>query len=131
MCSTPPTTKKSPLSVAIACAAVCNAAIEEPHKRFTVCAATVCGITLNKAAFRATLKPCSRVWLTQPQITSSTWAGLSSGFRAKRPSITAADKFSARTFLKAPPLQRPMAERAPSTTTMSLACNCMFFSEFS
>ncbi len=120
MCSTPPTTNTSPLPVMIACAAVCSALMEEPHRRLTVCAALVCGIGVISDAMRAMFQPCSRVWFTQPQITSSTSAGSIFGLRASTPVIRLADRVSARTLRYMPPLERPIGVRPKSTITTSL-----------
>ncbi|GAA0638848.1 hypothetical protein GCM10009016_32450 [Halomonas beimenensis] len=78
-------------------AAMCRALIEEPHSRLTVWAGTVRGMPVMIAALRAMFMACSRVWLTQPQMTSSTSAGSRPGLRSNRACMTAADRFSART----------------------------------
>ncbi|CRQ14432.1 Uncharacterised protein [Enterobacter cloacae] len=120
MCSTPPMTNTSPLPVWIAWAAVCSALIDEPHRRLTVCAALVCGIWVISDAMRAMFQPCSRVWLTQPQITSSTSAGSTFGLRSSSLLIRCADMVSARVLRCMPPLERPIGVRPKSTMTTSL-----------
>src|SRR5574344_487163 len=128
MCSTPPTTNTSPLLVWMACTAVCRALMEEPHRRLTVCALLVCGMRVSKEAMRAMFQPCSRVWLTQPQMTSSTSAGLMAALRASRLSIRWADMFSARVLRCMPPLERPIGVRPKSTMTASLGFKLLFYS---
>ncbi len=125
-CSTPPTTNMSPFPVMIACTALCNADMDEPQRRLTVWPGTSCGITDSNAAMRATLTPCSRVWLTQPHRTSSTSAGSSLGLRANRPLISAADMSSARVWRKQPFLDRPIGVRAKSTITASLGFRLIY-----
>src|SRR5690554_2544479 len=101
-------------------AAICSAVMEEPHRRLTVWAGTLRGIPVMIAALRAMFMDCSRVWLTQPQITSSTSLGSSPALRVNSDCITAAERFSARTWRKAPFFALAMAVRTPSTTTISL-----------
>ncbi len=67
---------------------------------------------------RAIFRPCSRVWLTQPQITSST-SLVSNWLRATKARTNSADKLSARTLRNIPFLVLPIAERTPSTMTTS------------
>jgi hypothetical protein len=47
----------------------------EPHWRLTEVPVTVTGKPAIRAAVRAMFMPCSPVCVTQPMITSSTWAG--------------------------------------------------------
>ena len=123
MCSTPPIKYTSPMPVWMARTASCSACIDEPQRRFTVTAGTECGIPASKAALRATLKPCSNVCCTQPQITSSMSLGFSAGLRSKMPRITAADKASARTLRNMPALERPIGVRIQSTITAVFICH--------
>ena len=97
-----------------------SAVIDEPHSRFTVCAPTSLGIGVSSWAKRATLKACSSVCCTQPQITSSISAGSSSGLRRRSAFITSAESVSARTLRNIPPFERPIGVRTASTTTASL-----------
>src|SRR5690554_2299134 len=130
MCSTPPTMNTSPLPVMMAWAAVWMALMAEPHRRLTVWAADSCGIRVSREICRATLKPCSLVWFTQPQITSSTSFGSSLGLRSNSASISAADRVSARTLRKQPFLARPIGVRTQSTTTTSLGLRLIDLSPF-
>ncbi len=125
MCSTPPMTNTSPLLVWMACTAVCKALMDEPQRRLTVWPALVCGIRVISDAMRAMFQPCSRVWFTQPQITSSTSAGSIFGLRASTPSIRCADMVSARVLRCMPPLERPIGVRPKSTMTASLGFRLM------
>src|SRR5690606_23847190 len=75
---------------------------------------------VSSEAMRAMFQPCSRVWLTQPQITSSTSAGSIFELRASTPSISCADMVSARVLRCMPPLERPIGVRPKSTMTTSL-----------
>src|SRR6195952_1166646 len=127
MCSTPPMTNTSPLLLMIAWAAVCNALMDEPHRRLTVCAAEVCGIWVISDAMRAMFQPCSRVWLTQPQITSSTSAGSTLLLRSSNLLIRCADMSSARVLRCMPPLERPIGVRPKSTITTSLGFKLIKF----
>src|SRR5690554_3386755 len=101
--------------------------MDEPHKRLIVCAPLVCGIWVSKDAIRAMFQPCSRVWLTQPQITSSTSAGLIFSLRFNKLLIKCADISSARVLRCMPPLERPIGVRPKSTITASLGFKLMFF----
>src|SRR5512143_3247553 len=103
----------------IAMAALWRAVIDDPQRRFTVWALTSLGIGVRSWAKRATLNACSSVCWTQPQTMSSISAGLTAGLRRRRARITSADRVSARTFRKAPPLERPIGVRTASTTTAS------------
>jgi hypothetical protein len=103
----------------ICAAAVCSACIEEPQRRLTVWPGTVCGSPASSSELRATFMPCSSVWLTQPQITSSTSFMPTAGLRRNSASISPADSASARTLRNMPPFERPMAVRTPSTMTTS------------
>src|SRR5512143_3544851 len=93
--------------------------MDEPQRRFTVCALTSFGIGVRSWANRATLNACSSVCWTQPQTISSISAGFTRGLRRSRALMTSADRVSARTLRKAPPLERPMGVRTASTTTAS------------
>ena len=64
-------------------AAVCSAVIDEPQRRLTVCALTSLGIGVRSCAKRATLKACSSVCCTQPQMMSSISAGIDLGVAAE------------------------------------------------
>ena len=99
--------------------ASCKACIDEPHKRLTVTAPTVFGISVNNCALRAMLKPCSLVCLTLPQIISSINEGSKLGLRTNNCCIKCADKPSARTLRKTPALERPIGVRIQSTMTTS------------
>ena len=94
--------------------------MEEPQSRLTVCAATVRGIPASIAALRAIFMPCSSVWLTQPQITSSVSAIFQAGLRTISAFINSAESFSARTWRYMPFLERPIGVRTASTITASL-----------
>ena len=62
-------------------AAKCTACCDDPHCRSTVVAGTDSGQPAARTALRATLTPCSPIWPTQPQTTSSTLA-------ASRPTLS-------------------------------------------
>ncbi len=126
MCSTPPMTNTSPLPDWMACTAVCRALMEEPHRRLTVWPALVWGIWVISDAMRAMFQPCSRVWFTQPQITSSTSAGSTLGLRSSSLLIRWADMVSARVLRCMPPLERPIGVRPKSTMTASLGFRLIF-----
>ena len=63
----------------IPAAAKCTACCDEPHWRSSVMPTTDSGQPAANTALRATLAACSPVWLTHPQITSSTSAGSIAG----------------------------------------------------
>src|SRR5471030_373861 len=69
---------------------------------------------------RAMFQPCSRVWFTQPQITSSTSFGSTLTLRSSNLLIRCADMSSARVLRCMPPLERPIGVRPKSTITTSL-----------
>ena len=64
-------------------AAVWSAVMDEPQRRFTVCALTSLGMGVRSWAKRATLKACSSVCCTQPQTMSSISAGIDLGVAAE------------------------------------------------
>ena len=119
MCSTPPITNTSPLSVMIAWAALCRACMEEPHRRLTVCAALVRGRPASMEMLRAMFIACSLVWFTQPQITSSVSSMFQLGLRSISAWISSADSFSARTLRNWPLRVLPIGVRTASTMTTS------------
>ena len=100
-------------------AAACSAVMDEPQRRFTVCALTSLGMGVSSCAKRATLKACSSVCCTQPQMMSSISAGTTSGLRRRSALMTSAERFSARTLRNMPPFERPIGVRTASTTTTS------------
>ena len=126
MCSTPPITNTSPCPVMICAAAACSACMDEPHSRFTVWPATWCGRPASSSALRPMFMPCSSVWFTQPQITSSTSFMSAAGLRLNSALISSADSTSARTLRNMPPFERPMAVRTPSMMTTSRGLRLMF-----
>jgi len=75
-------------------------------------------ITPINAAARAIFMPCSPVWVTQPAMTSSTWAG-STPARVTTSRRVSASRSSGRTGLSLPP-RRPIAVRTASTMTASV-----------
>ena len=75
MLSTPAAITMSMLPDITAWAAKCRACWDDPHCRSTVVPGTDSGRDEASTALRATFVACWPTWLTQPMITSSTWAG--------------------------------------------------------
>ena len=75
MLSTPAAITMSMLPDITAWAAKCSACWDDPHCRSTVVPGTDSGRDEASTALRATFVACWPTWLTQPMITSSTWAG--------------------------------------------------------
>ena len=122
--------KTSPWLVMICAAAVCSACIDEPHRRLTVWPPAVFGISANRPILRPMFRPCSRVWLTQPQMMSSTSRG-SKSLRSTKARTNSAEMLSARTWRNIPFLDLPIAERTPSTMTTSFGLKVVILSSFS
>ncbi len=75
MPSTPAAITTSMVPDITACAAKCSACCDEPHCRSTDVPGTLSGSFEAMTALRATLLDCSPACITQPMMTSSTWAG--------------------------------------------------------
>ena len=75
MLSTPAAITMSMVPDITACAAKCSACCDEPHWRSTEVPGTLSGSFEAMMALRAMLLDCSPACITQPMITSSTWAG--------------------------------------------------------
>src|SRR5262245_16683562 len=90
----------------------------EAHSRLTAAAGTVTGKPPASAAFRATLKPCSWTWVTQPSTMSSTDAG-STPLRLTSALITSPARSSGRQRERAPSFL-PIGVRRASRMTASL-----------
>src|SRR5579875_254112 len=73
--STTQATARSYMPLMTLAATKCIACCDDPHWRSTVVAGTVQGSPPATTALRATLQPCSPVWVTQPQTTSSMRSG--------------------------------------------------------
>src|SRR5450759_4022592 len=117
MTSTPPATATSYCPEITPAAAKCAACWEEPHWRSSVVPGTASGQPAASTALRPTLAACSPVWLTTPQITSSTRAG-SIPVRSTSAVSTWAERSTGCQSFSAP-LRFPVGVRTASTITAS------------
>src|SRR5262245_44974478 len=90
----------------------------EEQKRLMVMAPAVVGTPARRAAWRATLLPCSASGIAQPRTTSSTISGFTAGTRASAPWMTAAAMSSGRVSRSDLPAL-PTAVLTLDTTTAS------------
>jgi hypothetical protein len=111
--STPAAITTSIVPDITAWAAKCSACCEEPHWRSIEVPGTLSGSFEAMIALRATLLDCSPTCITQPMITSSTWAG-STLVRSTSSSSTFAARSAGCQPARRPPL-RPPAVRAAAT----------------
>src|SRR5580693_7366517 len=113
--STPAATAMSYAPAMTPWAAKCTACCDEPHWRSTVVPGTDSGQPAASTALRPMLKDCSATCMTQPMITSSTWAG--SSWLRSATALRASDAKSTACQLRSLPLRFPPAVRTASTMT--------------
>src|SRR5713226_2710071 len=110
--STPAETTTSSCPDEIAVAALKFVCMDEPHWRSTVVPHTDSGQPATSGTIRPRFQPCSPIWVTQPNWTSSISAG-SRSCRATRPFSTCAASSSPRIEAREPFLL-PIGERTAS-----------------
>ncbi len=115
--STPAEITRSSCPDQIAAAALKFVCIEEPHCRSTVVPQTVSGQPATRGTMRPMFQPCSPIWVTQPNCTSSISAG-SAPVLAARAFSTCAASSSPRIVESVPP-RLPIGLRTASTINAS------------